>query len=78
MTGADVAYLLCAAALIVLAALVYRLVSVRWPKAEPEPPAPDGEQFTADDEAFIADLSARMKTYGTQVADRYDTPEGPQ
>jgi hypothetical protein len=76
MTGADVANLLCAVALIVLAALVYRLVSVRWPKAEP--PVPDGEQFTAEDREFIADLTARMKRYGTAAADYYDTPEGPQ
>jgi hypothetical protein len=83
MTGADVANLLCAAALFVLAAVVYRA----WlrPPARTRvtvmpaalTPADCERQFTADDEEFLADLTARMQAYGEAVADYYDT-EGNQ
>ena len=83
MTGADVANLLCAAALFVLAAVVYRawfrspVTRVRVMPAALTP-ADDEQQFTAEDREFIAALTDRMKRYGTAVADYYDTPEGPQ
>jgi hypothetical protein len=84
VTGTDVANVLCAVALIVfVVAVVYR-AWVRPPArtrvtAMPAELTPDdGEQFTAEDREFIADLTDRMKRYGTAIADHYDTPEGPQ
>jgi hypothetical protein len=79
MTGADAANLLCAAALFVLAAVVYRA----WlrPPARTRVTVMPAEltpaEFTADDEEFLADLTARMQAYGEAVADYYDT-EGTQ
>jgi hypothetical protein len=75
MTGADVANLLCAAALFVLAAVVYRA----WlrPPARTRVTVMPAELTPADDEEFLADLTARMQAYGEAAADYYDT-EGNQ
>jgi hypothetical protein len=82
MTGADAANLLCAAALIVLAAVIYRALlpartRVTVMPAELTPAELTPAEFTADDEEFLADLTARMQAYGEAVADYYDT-EGNQ
>jgi hypothetical protein len=83
MTGADVANIAVVIGLLALAAVIYRTV-LRAPTSTritvvPAELAPDDErQFTSEDQAFIADLTARMKTYGAQVADYYDTDQGDQ
>jgi hypothetical protein len=76
MTGSDVANLLCAAALIVLAAVIYRARPART-RVTVMPAELTPAEFTADDEEFLADLTARMQAYGEAVADYYDT-EGNQ
>jgi hypothetical protein len=77
MTGADAANLLCAAALIVLAAVIYRALLPARTRVTVMPAELTPAEFTADDEEFLADLTARMQAYGEAVADYYDT-EGNQ
>jgi hypothetical protein len=57
-----------AAALIVLVVASAITPPIALPLAELSP----------EDEALVAEAAARMKQYGNAVADRYDTPEGPQ
>jgi hypothetical protein len=71
MTESVIADLVVVVALIVMAVLIYR---VRPPRVTVMP----AELASADDEEFIADLTARMQAYGEAVADYYDTPEGHQ
>ncbi|MEV6014682.1 hypothetical protein [Streptomyces sp. NPDC051997] len=75
-----VANLVIAAALIVLATRIYRArpAATRITAMPTElTPAADEQQFTAEDREFIADLTDRMRRYGSAAADRYDT-EGNQ
>ncbi|MFJ4926893.1 hypothetical protein [Streptomyces sp. NPDC088736] len=50
---------------------MYRLAASQRPT--PPEPEPGAGGFTAADAEFIADISARMKTYGAAAADYYDT-----
>jgi hypothetical protein len=64
-------------ALIVLAAVIYRALLPARTRVTVMPAELTPAEFTADDEEFLADLTARMQAYGEAVADYYDT-EGNQ
>jgi len=75
MTGVDVANLLCAGALFVLAAVIYRA----WlrPPTQTRVTVMPAEFTAVEDEEFLVDLAAHLKDYGAQVADYYDTEGTP-
>ncbi|MEV8032234.1 hypothetical protein [Streptomyces sp. NPDC086182] len=68
----DVANLLVAVALIVLAAVIYRAVAPARTRITVMP----AELTPVDEEAFLADLTAHLTAYGEAVADYYDTTPG--
>jgi hypothetical protein len=77
MSGADVANLLCAAALFTLAAVIYRALPPRRTRVTVMPAELAPPDLTADEEAFLADLAAHLTAYGEAVADYYDTEGTP-
>ena len=75
MTGADVANLLCAAALFVLSAVVYRAwfrPPVTRVRVMPAALTPAGEERLLADLTALADLDTHLDGYASQIAGLYE------
>jgi hypothetical protein len=74
MTGANVANLAVVAGLFTLAFVIYR--ACLRPPTETRVTVMPAELTEADEDRFIAGLTAHLKAYGDTVADYYDTTPG--